>query len=365
MKKKRKKRKAKKQVQLQRRRRLLAGMGILLIVLILLGISLGKGLDDQKTDEEIRGIWLAYVDYKALGLHNKSEAKFRENAEAFFREAEKNSMNTVYFHVRAFRDAAYKSQTFPMSKYLWSKKKEIPYDPLQIMVELAEKHDMQLHAWLNPYRNRDFDRAILNPADDSSTEEILRCVDEILQNYEVDGIHFDDYFYEEDSKVPEKKMMKHVNRMVRAVYSKVKTYGLDIRFGISPAGNIGYCQSIGADVKTWMSQEGYVDYIMPQIYWTDQHSATWKENMFTDTLDEWIELNQADIPLYPGLALYRAGEKGKDDPGWQESSDNLAQQVRILRERGCGGFALFSARDLFRQDAQEEIENYQGEVMKK
>ncbi len=363
MKNKRKKRKTKR--QLQHRRRLLAGMGILLVVFIVLGISLGKSLTQQKPQEEVRGIWLAYVDYKPLGLYNKSEAKFRENAEAFFQEAEENSINAVYFHVRAFRDAAYKSQTFPMSKYLWSKKKEIPYDPLEIMVELAKKHKMELHAWLNPYRNRNFDRKILNPADESTTAEILRCVDEILQQYDVDGIHFDDYFYEEDSGVSEKDMMKNVNQMVRAVYSEVKSYGADIQFGISPAGNVSYCQSIGADVETWMSQDGYVDYIMPQIYWTDQHSATWREKMFSDTLDEWISLDQGDVPLYPGLALYRAGEKGEDDPGWQESSDNLAQQLRILREKGCEGFALFSARDLFRQDAQEEIKNYQGEVMKK
>ncbi|NBI64770.1 hypothetical protein D3Z38_17420 [Clostridiales bacterium] len=363
MKKKRKKRKTKK--QLQRQRRLLVAAGILTVIFVALGVFVGKEMIQGKNGGETRAIWLAYMDYKALGLYNKKEAVFRKNAEAFFQEAKANSINTVYFHVRAFRDAAYKSQTFPMSRYLWSKKKEIPYDPLEIMVGLAEKHGMELHAWLNPYRNRDFDQDILDPADENSTTEILLCVEEILGNYDVDGIHFDDYFYQEDSQVPEEEMMENVNRMVQAIYSKVKAYGQEIQFGISPAGNIGYCQSIGADVKTWMSQEGYVDYIMPQIYWTDQHSASWREKMFTDTLDEWIELNQGEIPMYPGLALYRAGEKAKDDPGWHASGNNVAQQVRTLREKGCHGFALFSARDLFRQGAREEIKNYQGEVINK
>ncbi len=361
--KKRKKRKTKK--QLQKQRRLLAAAGILLVILAVLGVSFGKDLIQRIPGQETRAIWLAYVDYKALGLYNQEEAKFRKNAETFFQAAKENSINTVYFHVRAFRDAAYKSRTFPMSRYLWSKKEDIPYDPLKIMVELAGKYDMELHAWLNPYRNRDFDKAILDPADENSTTEILVCVEEILENYDVDGIHFDDYFYQEDSKVPEEEMMRNVNQMVRAVYSKVKTYGRELQFGISPAGNIGYCHSIGVDVETWMSQEGYVDYIMPQIYWTDQHSAAWREKMFTNTLEEWMGLNEAGIPLYPGLALYRTGEKAKDDPGWHASSDNLARQVRILREKGCHGFALFSARDLFRQGAQEEIKNYQGEVMNK
>lgn len=361
--KKRKKRKTKK--QLQKQRRLLAAAGLLVLIFGALGIFFGKDMIKGKNGEETRAIWLAYVDYKALGLYNKEEAAFRKNAEAFFQKAKENSLNTVYFHVRAFRDAAYKSQTFPMSRYLWSRKTEIPYDPLKIMVELAGKYDMELHAWLNPYRNRDFAQDILDPADEGSTAEILRCVDEILTNYQVDGIHFDDYFYQENSKIPEEEMMENVNKMVQAVYSKVKAYGQDIQFGISPAGNIGYCHSIGADVETWMSQEGYVDYIMPQLYWTDQHSASWREKMFTETLDEWLGLNEAEVPLYPGLALYRTGEKAEDDPGWRASTDNVAQQVRISREKGCHGFALFSARDLFRQGAREEIKNYQGEVMNK
>lgn len=363
MKKKRKKRKTKKQIQNQRR--LLAGAGALLVILLALGVSFGKDLVREIPKEETRGVWLAYVDYKALGLYNKEEAEFRKNAEAFFQKAQENSINTVYFHVRAFRDAAYKSQTFPISKYLWDKKQEIPYDPLSIMIELAEKNDMKIHAWLNPYRNRDFNQDILDPADDSTTAEILLCVEEILENYKVDGIHFDDYFYQEGSKIPEEEMMKNVNRMVQAVYSKVKSYGKNIQFGISPAGNIRYCQSIGADVKTWMSQEGYVDYIMPQLYWTDSHSASWRKHMFTDTLEEWLDLNKEDIPMYPGLALYRTGEQSEDDPGWQASGSNIAQQVGILREQGCGGFAFFSAKDFFRQGAQEEIKNYQGEVIKK
>lgn len=316
----------------------------------------------EQESGEIRAVWLAYVDYKSLGLRDKSEAEFRENAEAFFEEAAANRINTVYFHVRAFRDAAYKSDSFPMSRYLWTKKDEIPYDPLEIMIELAHKNKMELHAWLNPYRNTDFDKKILNPASEKSTEEILRCVREILEDYDVDGIHFDDYFYTEDSKLSSQKKMANVNRMVRAVYKTVKEYGQEIQFGISPAGNIGYCESIGADVKTWMAEEGYVDYLVPQIYWTDQHSASWREKMFTDTLEEWISFNEKNVPLYIGLALYRAGEKASDDPGWGKADDNLARQVRILRKRNCQGFALFSAKDLERKGAQQELKNYRKEV---
>ena len=86
--------------------------------------------------------------------------------------------------------------------------------------------------------------------------------------------------------------------------------------------------------------------------------------MFTDTLDEWISLNQCKIPLYPGLALYRAGEKSQDDPGWGNRQDNLARQVLTLQEKGCSGYALFSAGDFSRKGAAEEIMNYQKQVRK-
>ena len=80
--------------------------------------------------------------------------------------------------------------------------------------------------------------------------------------------------------------------------------------------------------------------------------------MFTDTLDEWIALNKRKIPLFVGLALYRAGEVSTDDPGWGRESDNLTGQLRQLREKNCGGYALFSAKDFYRKGAQKELKNF-------
>lgn len=357
----RQKRRISRKKRLRRRNRLLAAG---LVLLIAAGAAAGFALfhQQERQEKEVRAIWLAYVDFKTVGLYNKSEEEFRENAERFFEKAEKNRVNTVYFHVRAFRDAAYPSDTFPMSRYLWSGEEEIPYDPLKIMIDLAHERKMTLHAWLNPYRNTDFEKEILDPADPASTEEILLCVREILEHYDVDGIHFDDYFYTEGAKLSSRKKMENVSRMVRAVYRTVKDYDQELLFGVSPAGNIGYCESIGADVKTWMSEEGYVDYLAPQIYWTDQHSASWRKKMFSDTLKEWISFNKAEVPLYIGLALYRAGEKASDDPGWKKREDNLARQLRILRKEGCAGYALFSAGDLYRKGARKELKNYRTEV---
>lgn len=335
-------------------------IGILVFLAVLTGTTLWYGSKSGPIPqpEEVRGVWLAYVDCKPLGLYNKSKQEFTDNAQRFFKSCEKNKINTIYFHVRAFRDAAYPSEKFPMSRYLWDRAEPIPYDPLKIMTDLAHKHEMQLHAWLNPYRGESLEAKILNPAKKASEQEILSCVDEILESYPVDGIHFDDYFYKEGAKGSNEKKAEHVNRMVRKVYQRVKSYGEDIQFGISPAGNISYCESIGADVKTWLGTSGYVDYVMPQLYWTDNHSASWRKHMFTDTLKEWISLNKNNIPLYPGLALYRAGEKGSDDPGWEKSGGNIARQVEILRQQGCKGYALFSAKDFYRKGAKKELRNY-------
>lgn len=346
----------------KRQRLKTAAAVFLVIMVVLLGISMCDRTDDGRSSEELRGVWVSYIDYGNLGLTDQTEEGFRANAERFYDRAEEMHINTVFFHVRAFRDAAYKSDHFPMSRNIWTGAEEIPYDPLEIMIELAHEHDIQLHAWLNPYRNHSFGQEILDPADEASTEEIVLCVEEILENYEVDGVHFDDYFYAEDDTLNAYAKKENVNRMIREVYEAVHNAEGDVLFGISPAGNTGYCESLGADIKTWLSEEGYVDYIAPQIYWTDEHTAAWRDKMFSDTLAEWESLNKINVPLYPGLALYKAGTGEPDDPGWQNRDDNIAFQVKAIRESGCGGFILYSASDIFRSGAESELMEYQNLV---
>lgn len=311
---------------------------------------------------EMRGVWLAYVDYKKLGLCNKSEKVFRENLKAFLKEAKEHDINTVFFHVRSYDDATWKSKTFDMSKYLWNKKKPIPYDPLEIAVELAHEEKMELHAWMNPYRvSQD---VILDPGLGSTDDRILTAVEEIITGYNVDGIHFDDYFYHNKliggksvEKIDAETKKKHVNDLVHKVYVRTKEGENPISFGISPQGNLENCRAIGADIDTWMSQPGFVDYVAPQIYWTDEHSATWRDRMYSDTLAEWQKINERDIILYVGLAVYCTGVTTTDDPGWANRSDNLAFQVKTLRKEGCGGYILFSAKDFFRTGAAKELGN--------
>ena len=347
---------------IRRRQLLKIAAAVFLLVAAVLMLPMCQSEGAKETQEDVIGVWISYGDFDTLGLYNQNENGFRKNADTFLDKVEEYGINTVYFHVRAFRDAVYKSEHFPMASYVWDRSENIDYDPLQVMTELTHEHGMELHAWMNPYRNSSFEENILDPASKKTRKEILLCVGEVIDNYDVDGIHFDDYFYEEANTLPESEKKKNVNKMVRAVYEKVHASGRNLVFGISPAGNTSYCAEIGADVETWLTEEGYVDYIVPQIYWTDEHTAPWRDDMFTDTLDEWIALNKNDAELYIGLAAYKAGLDEEADPGWENRNDNLAVQVQQIREKNCDGYVFFSATDFYRNGASEELGNYRNLV---
>lgn len=326
--------------------------------------------------QEVRAVWLSYVDFSSLGMKTNRESTFRAKASAFLNKAKSNQLNTVYFHVRAFDDAAWKSPTFKAMSSLTSKasskkkaKDTYSFDPLKIMVELAHSKGMELHAWMNPYRiSMDY---YLDPAYESSTKRIETAVREVMA-YDVDGIHFDDYFYHakkgyknrDNDKILKvsqdpsaSKKRSNVNQMVKSVYRTVKSSGSGAVFGISPQGNIENCRSAGADVDKWLSSSGYIDYIIPQIYWTNQWGSRGKTTMYTDRLKAWKNLNKNGTDMYIGLASYRTGIQYSDDPGWKKKSTNLADQLNLLRSYGCGGYSLFSAKDLYRSGAKTELSN--------
>ena len=248
-----------------------------------------------------------------------------------------------------------------------AKGKAPSYDPLKLLVYYAHKHGLQFHAWMNPYRVTP--EKVLNPGKASTTKRIVAQVKEIINNYDVDGIHFDDYFYpSEDAKykkLSKAKKKANVNVMVKAVYQAVKEKDKKLQFGISPAGTTDYCAKIGADIETWMSQAGYVDYIIPQIYWSDRYILEGKKTkLFKERLAEWRSLNKLDIPMYIGIALYKAGSVLKDDPGWYKSSNNIAKQLTQIKSGNSEGYVLFSYTNLYHSDGAKEIKNYLQKIAK-
>lgn len=342
----------------------------------------GGPLAPPSTNPEMRGAWLSFND---LANFN------RDTIDTMLDKAAEMELNTVFVHARAFSDAFYRSELFPWSHKLTGVQGQAPaVDPLQYIIDGAHQRGLRVQAWINPYRisnNTELTHSlgsdnpavkwlddpgkvlhyevngeqclIYNPASQEVRNLITAGILEIVHNYDVDGIHFDDYFYVTGSGENYDIVYKEtqVNKLVQQVYAAVKSTDPALSFGISPAGNITNCISAGADVQTWLSQNGYVDYVCPQIYWTSQYINP--NYQFGNCLNDWLALKQnPNVNLYVGLALYRVGTDSRSDPGWLSRNDNLMTQVQRIRSTGqCSGFILFDICNLIELQAQNELVN--------
>lgn len=337
---------------------------------------------------EKRACWISYIDIQKY-LSGKSEAAFRAKVHAMYKNIKKYGMNTVIVHARAMGDAFYASDLFPFSEYMANDRICPDYDPYGIMVSVAREEGLAFEAWINPYRisigtdtTESFKKTpyytkyqsmileyegengtclALDPQNPEAQELVVDGISEILDRYAVDGIHFDDYFFVEgmNDALSQSEKMQAVNTLIQSVYQTIKEKAPNCEFGISPAGNPDYARSQGADIDTWLSQEGYVDYIMPQIYWTDRYVSAGEEvPMFTNRCEEWLQLRtNTKIRLYIGLALYRVNEISDTDLGWSLQTDNLARQCAQSYGMGYEGYALFRYAYLEEGNAQTELEN--------
>ncbi len=309
--------------------------------------------------ENMKAVWISYLDYTKL--KDKSEKAFRSNIASMYKKASEQGLNTVIVHVRAFSDAVYPSDYYDWASFVTSNSNGPGYDPLTIMVEEAHKQKLSFHAWINPYRSKS--GTVLDPASTTNINRIVNGVGEIVSNYAVDGIHFDDYFYASSDKTSQSTKMKDVNKMIKKVYSKIKSINKTVVFGISPAGEISYAHSIGCDVEEWLSNSGYVDYLMPQLYWSDEYENSSGEivTMFTDRMTEWEEINENDTPLYVGMALYKVGTLVESawgtDYGWNNADDNLYQQYKAAKEYGYLGYSLYRYDWLEKSISKKELKN--------
>lgn len=365
---------------------------------------------------EMRGVWVSYLDWNGWA---KDEAGYKKAMDQTLDLCVQKGLNAVFLQVRPDGDAMYPSQYFPWSKFASGKQGKNPgYDPLAYAVQAAHQRGLQLHAWINPYRitgylNRYSDLCASNPAiawakdGDSSNDRWVLCqngeyyynpaipqvrqliingVKEIVTNYEVDGIHFDDYFYPnlDDSKAetwfdyPEYQASgtslsvaawrrNNVNELVRGVYSAVKSIRPQALFGISPE---GYLQNLRkdtrqfTDVDAWMTQSGYVDYLMPQIYWGFEAKQNGQAAgyAFANCLNEWVTLKKkGNVKLYVGLALYKTGTDavdGNEVPEWQRYHNIMKREVQAGRATGqVSGYCFYDLSSLTRAAAAEEVAN--------
>ena len=333
-----------------------------------------EGANSILNRNEVKGVWLSFGDYARLGLTiSEGEEAYRKNAELFLTNMAQYGINTVYLHVRAFDDAFWKSSSFRASGYVGgdeslTAEEAYPFDPAGVFLEEAANLGISVHAWINPYRvSRSY---YLDPADPGTLERIMTAVYELL-DLGFDGIHMDDYFYHAPSGyispgAPEKpyslrispeEKRAHVNDLVRLIYAAA--HERDKEFGISPAGNYVNAMNNGADIDTWLSEPGYIDYLVPQIYWTNMFGSGGHTALFSERLNAFLDRrSNSDVKIYVGLALYRAGSQIPGDPGWHLSNTNIRDQVQELKVKECDGYVFFSASSFYEPVIQEELANY-------
>ena len=342
--------------------------------------------------DEKRAIWISYLDFGSL-LQGKSRAEFKNNISGAFSKISALGLNTVIVQVRPFGDALYPSKLFPWSKVASGDEGVSPgFDPLQIMVDEARARDLKIEAWINPYRVRakgsfeelskdniarawqgsddviSFNGGIYyNPASAKARKLIVDGVTEIVKNYDIDAIHFDDYFYPTtdpsfDSSSYAKSetplslddwRRENVNTLVREVYSAIKAQNPRVKFGISPGSSIEKNYSTHyVDAKKWLSTNGYVDYIMPQIY----HGFSNSKMPFAKAVSAWSNLIKADVSLEIGLSPYKLGNEdkyaGDGRYEWLEADDILKNMTELSRgAKHYGGIALFRYDSVFNPEA--------------
>ncbi len=345
--------------------------------------------------EEKRGVFISYMELQKY-LKGKDIKTAKANINKMISALKSNKFNMIILQVRSFSDAIYESQYFPWSMVISENEGEAyHFDVLAYFIEKAHKNNIELHAWINPYRirtNNDVstissknpaynlletndvdisDNGIYyNPASSNVQKLILDGIEEILENYQVDGIHFDDYFYPnldidnenylEYSKhndiSKDKYHLLMVNNLVKETHKLTKKH--HVVFGISPEGNIENNYSKNqADVYTWAKSNEYVDYLMPQIYYGFQNEAA----PFYNILKKWDNLVKgSDVKILPALAFYKSNQEdlyaknGKYE--WIENDDIIMRQVLLSRNmQSYAGFALFRYDSIFKEEVTEVV----------
>ena len=365
-----------------------------------------------QTTEEIKetkiyAVWLTYSEIGSF-VKNKTESEYKETLETVFGNLKDNKINTVFYQCRAFCDSFYKSDIFPVSKYITANSNSPAFDPFEIFLEKAEKYNISVHCWINPYRisydaefknlpknspARELYKAdentliiceegiFLNPATDEARALVLSGIREILEKYQVAGIHFDDYFYPETKEINDDELYKeykkqgglltitdwrreNVNVLVSSVYSFVKAHNENMIFSISPSADIEKCKNVFfCDVEKWCREEGFVDLIIPQIYYGFEN----EEMPFEKVFKEWNDLcKNQNVKLLCGLGAYKCGREdkfaGKGKNEWTENVNILSTQYeQALESPVWQGFSLFSYSYCFGDNVTEiskkEIKN--------
>jgi uncharacterized lipoprotein YddW (UPF0748 family) len=349
-------------------------------------------------EREFRAAWIATVDNidfpTKKGLPAEQQKK---ELQAMVDLAQKLRLNALIFQVRPMADAVYRSRIEPWSEFLTGEMgRPQEFDPLEFLVSEAHSRGILVHAWFNPYRAyhpaaktvsaghvsrtqpanvRRYGRYMwIDPTEAAGQKHSVDVIADVVRRYDIDGVHFDDYFYpyaEKDAgggniDFPDEKNWQayvagggklsradwrrmHVNRFIETVGREIKRIKPDIVYGISPFGiwqpmpergisGFNAYAELYADARKWL-QDGTVDYLAPQLYWETARRG----QSFPVLLAWWREQNTKGRFIWPGIAAYRIGSTPTFTAG------EIASQIRLTRAspetRGAIYFSFKSLRN--------------------
>lgn len=377
-------------------------LSLLFILLFQLNVSLA-----QTNKREFRGVWVstvANIDWPSRpGLNTLDQ---QQEIIRILDNHKVTGINAIILQIRPASDAIYPSTLEPWSRYLSGIQGKAPvpfYDPLEFWINEAHKRGMELHAWFNPYRIKQNlkdslspdhiyfknpymgweygNRIYFEPGHPEVWQFLVNVVTDVVSRYDVDAIHFDDYFYPykiKDTEIPDAEAFEtfggdffpdkreawrrhNVDTIIQQLSIAIKETKPWVKFGISPfgvwrnrtedpigsetkAGTTNY-DALYADIIKWQ-QKGWIDYIIPQLYWRDDHPVA-----DFSTLAYWWNDFSYGRGMYIGLAPYRIDKKSEHHM-WRKHKFFL-QQIDLLRElEDIEGIAFFSSKHFFRKDLQ-------------
>lgn len=350
----------------------------------------------QSITSDWKAMWLSQFDMSGIytsGGKQRDEADYTKRIGEVLDNVVENGFNTVIVQMRPYADSMYPSDIYPPSRYtVGSYAKDFTYDPMAILIEAAHQRGLDVHAWINPIRGmtvselnqvtagysiKDWytnsetngkyvttvgDRVYLNPAYEEVRQLIIDGAKEILERYDVQGVHMDDYFYPttdasfDATAYNEYKQgggdldlaawrRTNLDALVAGLYSATKTHDEKALFGISPSGVIKTVyESHYADVYKWCSDDGYLDYIMPQVYFGFEHATC----AFDKTCDTWQDIIKNEkITLIIGMSFGKALAKtdqwaGSGKNEWAEHTDIMKRCVEYTGTlEKCVGISIF------------------------
>lgn len=338
----------------------------------------------EEPQRPYRAVWVSYLEWQQMDF--STEAAFRTQTEQMLDKIAALGATVVLAQVRPFADALYPSAYFPLSHLCTGQQGQtLGFDPLEIWVTAAHARGLELEAWVNPYRVRQGQTPALcaqspavlhpdwvkttdtgcyfDPANPAVRQYIADALGELCQNYAVDGVHFDDYFYPttdsafdaDDYAAAQTPLTlaqwrtENVNALMQLCRQTVHGYGR--RFGVAPAGDPAQCAATQySDAALWLRQPGYADYVMPQLYWGLQYTKNGDTSHSLARLAaQWAALPRSgEVALYAGLGAYRIGAgDGSDTPGEWQTGHALADQWRALQGAGILGGGLYRYDSLF------------------